>query len=116
CDHILLDCSVAPLLEQGDWRQLLLDGIAAGTVIDRTAIIRIDQAEIPKFAALIDIRHTGCGELERGLRQTVYRSAGCDGIDECSHFCQKCSRLVWVQNSAQKLGTVLLIVGVGLRP
>ena len=31
-------------------------GLAAG-VIDRPAIVRIDEAEVPQFAALINVRH-----------------------------------------------------------
>ena len=40
-------------------------------IIDRAAVVGIDQAEIPELRALIDVRHAGHGELQDGLNKAV---------------------------------------------
>ena len=49
----------------------LFQHLAPSCVIDRAPIIRIDQTVIPKFGALINIRHTGRGKFDRDLRQRI---------------------------------------------
>ena len=59
----------APILGEG-----VFDGLqcrAAMVVIDRAAIVGIDQAEIPHLGALVDVRHARQGELEHCLSKRV---------------------------------------------
>src|SRR5437763_14825385 len=40
-------------------------------IIDRAAVIWIDEVEFPKFIALVYVRYAGRGQLEQSLRQTI---------------------------------------------
>ena len=44
-------------------------GKDTGTEIDRTAVIRVDQAEIPQLIPLVEIRDSRRGDLEQGLEE-----------------------------------------------
>ena len=60
-----LNTPVAPVLQQlaqigvGDF----IEPLPPLRVIDRAAVIGIDEAEIPQLAALIEIGHAGAGEF-----------------------------------------------------
>ena len=79
--HVELDAAVRQGLQQvpGAGRSTLacmqgLDraqGRAPRSVIHWAAIVGVDQAVIPKFVALVDVRHPGGRELEQDLRQAV---------------------------------------------
>ena len=43
----------------------------SGRVVHRTPIVRIDQAVLPQFGALIDVRNTGRGECDQFLAKGV---------------------------------------------
>ena len=40
-------------------------------VIDRAAVVGIDEAEVPQLGPLVDVRHAGRGQFEERLRQRV---------------------------------------------
>src|ERR1043166_2333223 len=48
-----------------------VEQLEASFVIDRATIVRIDQAEVPKLIALIDIGYTRGSKLQQRLRQAV---------------------------------------------
>ena len=43
--------------------------LAAAFVIDRPAVVGIDQAEVPELGALVDVGHAGGGDLQQRLGQ-----------------------------------------------
>src|SRR5205823_6828849 len=44
---------------------------APATVVDRAAVVGIDQRKLPDLVPLVDIGHAGRGQLEKRLRQAV---------------------------------------------
>ena len=42
--------------------------------IDRAAVVRVDEAEVPELRALVDVRHARRGELDCQLRQRRHRA------------------------------------------
>ena len=52
-------------------RAVRLEELAAQGVIDRAAVIGIDQAEIPELASLVEIGNTGRDGLSRSLGERV---------------------------------------------
>ena len=41
----------------------IIQQVLARPPVDRAAVVRIDQAEVPQLGALVDVRHAGGGEL-----------------------------------------------------
>ena len=58
-------------------------------VINGTAIIRIDHAEIPQLGALIDIRNTRQGQLQHGLDQGVARASSATRVTKGRKLARK---------------------------
>ena len=57
------------------WRvEQLAEQPGAQIVIDRPAVVGIDQAEIPELVALVDVGHARRGQLQQRLRQRVERA------------------------------------------
>src|SRR3546814_14234433 len=54
--------------------------------IDRPAIVRIDQAEIPEFAALVSVGNTRRGQAQHGLGERVDGTGGGDRRHEAGEF------------------------------
>jgi len=50
--------------------------------IHRTAVIGVDQRQVPQLRALVEVGHTGNPGLEHELRQTVERAQQCDAPGE----------------------------------
>src|SRR4051812_21493066 len=65
CRQLLSCCRAA--------RLQFVQQLPALLVVDRTTIVRIDQAQIPQLRPLIEIRHTGGCDLDQRL---------CQGIEE----------------------------------
>src|SRR5207245_169358 len=77
-DHELLDAAVVDVLQEiVSERYERFSGARCGRahrvqrlpprrVVDASPVVRIDQAQLPQLAALVDIRQTGRGELEQG--------------------------------------------------
>ncbi|MCY1450209.1 hypothetical protein D9M71_669950 [compost metagenome] len=72
----LLDAPVTPVRPQLGQVNRLLQRLLAAGVIDRLAVIRIDQAEVPEVIALIKVRHPRHCHAQQSLRQTV-EGTGC---------------------------------------
>src|ERR1051325_2781668 len=49
-------------------------------VIDRAAIVGVDQGEIPDFGSLVKVRHAGRCDLEKRLRERVAEPGARDGL------------------------------------
>jgi hypothetical protein len=80
CRDEHLDPAVPPMCEQlphqrpivrvPRTRQLLEDLTAAG-VVDRAAVVGIDEVEVPQLGALVEIRDAGRRRLDDELRQAI---------------------------------------------
>src|SRR5262245_13565106 len=82
-DHIELDPAVFPRLEElaGEPYEIMAGGadlflqrteqLTTAVVIDRPTIIRVYQAEVPEFSALVEVRHAWNRQLEKSLRQRI---------------------------------------------
>ena len=49
-------------------------------VVDRAAVVGVDEAQVPQLAALVDVRHAGGGEAHERLREAVERAVPGDGL------------------------------------
>ena len=49
----------------------LAEQLAALPVINGTAIIRIDEAEVPELGSLVEVGHSGRADLDRELCERV---------------------------------------------
>src|SRR5215469_1276411 len=56
-------------------------------------VIWIGQPELPQFVSLINVRNSGDGELEQGLRKTVQHAEVCDGALKCQESVHELLRL-----------------------
>ena len=64
--HVLLDVAVLPACrEVGE--TALPQAAGAGGVIHGAPVVRVDQAEVPVFGALVDVGHAWGGQVQHGL-------------------------------------------------
>jgi hypothetical protein len=76
----------------------------------RAAVIRIDQAEIPEFAALVKIRNPRRGQPQRGLRQAVERAGAGQHQHQIHQFRDKAAGAARPQDAAQEVGAQDFII------
>src|SRR3546814_9075079 len=74
----LLDAAIAPVAQQFVIVRRGRERGVACDEIDRPAIVRIDQAEIPEFAALVSVGNTRRGQAQHGLGERVDGTGGGD--------------------------------------
>ena len=60
-------------------------------IVDRAAVVGIDQAQIPQLGSLIKVGNPGRGELEEGLGQRVDPARFDQRLDETSSSAVKLS-------------------------
>ena len=90
--------------------------LAPSCVIDRAPIIRINQAVVPKFGSLIDIRHARRGKFDRDLRERI------DRAEPGNFFChrqkrrQKLIARVCLQNPGDEVRHGVIPILVRLNP
>ena len=70
----LLDVPVVPAAQQVFGGRAAAQRLTSFGIIDRSAIIRIDQAEIPELGALVEVRYAGYRQAQQRLGQTVQRA------------------------------------------
>ena len=58
-------------------------------IVHRAAIVRINQPQIPKFAALINVRYARAGDLDKRLSQCVEHSEIGDLLLEGFEICEE---------------------------
>src|SRR5262245_8694613 len=56
--------------------------------VDWPAIVGIDQAEVPKLRALVEVRDARHGEPKQGLPQAVESTGGGNAVDQCHDLVQ----------------------------
>ena len=56
--------------------------LVAEPEVDRPAVVRVHQRQVPELAALVDVRHPGAGELQRQLHQRVHLPRPLDALLE----------------------------------
>ena len=92
-----------------------LQRLGACLVIDRTAVVRIDQAEVPHLAALVDVGHARHGQLEHGLDQAVLHAEPGHAVGERQEAGEEAGA-ARIQCRAGKRLHRLLVGGVGRGP
>ena len=112
-------CLIRPLRqsrEQLRGRARLGEPARAQLEVDRPAVVRIDQRQIPKLGALIAVGHARGGELEQGLGEAV------DGADprdlglEGQQIGDEGAPAHGIEDPAHELGHALLVGRIGRGP
>ncbi len=85
-------------------------------IINRAAIVGIDQAEIPQLGSLVEIGHARSGQLEGGLHQRQVHSAPGDLGGERQEIFPKGSGPLTVQNRIDEIIACLQPGLIGLAP
>jgi hypothetical protein len=89
---------------------------AAFFEIDGTAVVRIDEAEIPQFRALIKIRHARRRQPEQSLLETVDRPGRRDACGEAGQFAQETVASLRRDDVGQEVAAGVLVSLVGREP
>ena len=107
---------MAPCRSSASRLQDLVQQPLAQRIIDWPAIVGIDQTEIPELGALIDVGHTGQGELQHGLNQAVLRAKPGDALGEGQEGSEKRGRADRVEGKPGEAEHRLLVSRVWRRP
>src|SRR5262249_59163755 len=87
------------------------------TVVDRPAVVGIDQAELPELAAAIEIGDAGEGQLQRRLRQAVDGAAAGDAaLEEIGKSLREGVSRGDLQRTVDEAGDGLLVSEIGIAP
>src|SRR4051794_35765893 len=70
-DHRLLDAAIAPMRLQCGRVLAGLEGSLPRGEVDGSAVVGIDQGEVPELGPLVEVRNAGGGEAEQGLGEAV---------------------------------------------
>ena len=63
-----------------------LEQAPAQRVVDRPAVVGIDEAEVPELAALVDVGHAGRSEADERLREAVERAVPGDRLPQLAQI------------------------------
>ena len=84
--------------------------------IDGTAIVGIDQTQIPELRALIDVGDAGGGQLQDRLGKGVHGTQGCDLREEAGQIRDEFPRPAAVEQAFEEAEAGLLVIGIGIEP
>lgn len=68
--HVLNEPTLIGSLNRAEGLKVLQEA-GSRPIVDRTTVVRIDQAEIPKLSALVKIRYAGCRDFHEYLGERI---------------------------------------------
>src|SRR6202011_4395781 len=85
-------------------------------VVDRPAVVRIDEAEIPQLRALIEIRHSGRGDLDQELREAVVDAELRDALLKRLKLLEKRVRTSPIEHGIDEAENGVFVLLIGTEP
>ena len=90
--------------------------LSAQGKIDRPAVVRVDEAEIPELLALINVRHARRGQLQESLRQGAVEAPIHDLLVKAAEFRQESVLGMVVEHGGDELADRGVIFRIGIDP
>ena len=86
------------------------------SVVHRTPVVRVHQAKVPYFVALIDVRHARRSQFKQHLRQAVESAHARNLLLERQKILQERIDGLGGQQRAHEIARCFLILGVWIDP
>jgi hypothetical protein len=109
---------------EGDWvgsgaMPGALNGAERGAVVsevDGSAVIGVDEGEVPELGALIEVGDAGDGEFEEGLAEGIAGAVEGDGFEEAMQVGEETGGAARVEDGVDKGMERVFEWGVGIGP
>ena len=94
--------------------QQLVQELSTMGVVDRPAVIRIDEVQVPKLGALVEVGNAGRGDLDHKLGEAIVDPKLCDPCLKRDEGVEKRRRTAGIENRPDEAldGVFVLLVGI----